>query len=168
MASPRAKIFKSSRLVLISGLALILSACLSADIEEIVQRQCPSVAILNTADILMVEGAKVEIDKAALKCFINREKDDELLAAVTLSGRATARQQVPLFLAALDEKDAVISRTQYQVQMSSGVFTLTLPSIAYGKKGAAQTPRLVAGFVLTPDQLTANRAAYRQKLGLGD
>jgi hypothetical protein len=43
-----------------------------------------------------------------------------------------------------------------------------LPPVIYGKKGDGSKARLVAGFVLTPAQLAANRADYRQKLGLGE
>lgn len=170
MADPMLKILKTTRLIAASALGLLLSGCLGLgnDVDEIVQRQCPSVAIVATADKLVVEEASFEITEARLKCFINRDNEDELLAAVTLSGRADARKQVPLFLASLGENDAILGRTQYKVTLAQGDFTLTLPNYSYGKKGNERKPRLVSGFVLTQAQLAANRAAYRKTLGLSD
>jgi hypothetical protein len=167
MALISANSFKHSRLVSLLGLTLLLSACLGVDVDEVVQRQCPSVSVLNTADRLVVDGASIEIDTASLKCFIDRDNNDELLAEVTLRGRADKNQQVPFFLAALID-DAVTSRTQYKVGLNGGEYEITLPNMAYGQKGAGQTPRLVIGFVLTQEQLAANRAFYQEKLGLGD
>ncbi len=170
MAKSMLKIMKTTSLLVVIGFGLILSGCLGLgnNIDEVVQRQCPTVAVLTTADVLVVDGLTVEISKAELKCFINRDEEDELLASVTLSGRAGAKRQVPLFLAALDDKDVVIGRTQYRVTIPAGPFSIKLPNMAYGKKGAGQKRRLVAGFVLTQAQLEANRAAYRKKLGLAD
>lgn len=170
MAEPMQKMLKTGRLIAVAGLGLLLSGCLGLgkDVDEIVQRQCPSVAIIATADTMTTEDATFEISKARLKCFINRDNEDELLAAVTLSGRAGANEQVPLFLAILDENDAVLARTQYKITLGQGDFTLTLPDFSYGKKGDKQKPRLAAGFVLTPAQLATNRAAYQEKLGLGN
>jgi len=170
MADPMLKILKTTRLIAASALGLLLTGCLGLgnDVDEIVQRQCPAVAILATADKLAVEEASFEITEAQLKCFINRDNEDELLAAVTLSGRASAKRQVPLFLATLGENDAILSRTQYKVTLVQGDFSLTLPNFSYGKKGSEQKPRLVSGFVLTQAQLAANRAAYRKTLGLID
>ncbi|MBL70188.1 MAG: hypothetical protein CML95_01385 [Rhodobiaceae bacterium] len=163
-------IMKTTRLIAVAGFGLILSGCLGLgnNIDEVVQRQCPTVAVLTTADVLLVDGLTVEISKAELKCFINRNEEDELLASVTLSGRADGKRQVPLFLAALDDNDVVTGRTQYRVTFPTGPFSIKLPNMAYGKKGDGQKPRLVAGFVLTQAQLEANRAAYRKKLGLSD
>ena len=168
MALISAHAFKSSRFFAVLGLTLFVSACLGVDVDEVVQRQCPGVSVLNTADRLVVDGSTIEIDSASLKCFIDRDNNDELLAAVTLRGRADKKGQVPLFLAALNENDAVTSRTQYKVRLSGGDYEITLPNMAYGEKGADQKPRLVIGFVLTQAQLAANRAFYLEKLGLGD
>ncbi|CAI8203175.1 MAG: Uncharacterised protein [Alphaproteobacteria bacterium] len=170
MAKSMLKIMKTTRLIAVAGFGLILSGCLGLgnNIDEVVQRQCPTVAVLTTADVLVVDGLTVEISKAELKCFINLDEEDELLASVTLSGRGDAKRQVPLFLAALDDKDVMTGRTQYRVTFPAGPFSIKLPNMAYGKKGDGQKPRLVAGFVLTQAQLEANRAAYRKKLGLGD
>ncbi len=170
MAKSMLIIMKTTRLIAVAGFGLILSGCLGLgnNIDEVVQRQCPTVAVLTTADVLLVDGLTVEISKAELKCFINRNEEDELLASVTLSGRADGKRQVPLFLAALDDNDVVTGRTQYRVTFPTGPFSIKLPNMAYGKKGDGQKPRLVAGFVLTQAQLEANRAAYRKKLGLSD
>ena len=170
MADPMLKILKTTRLIAASALGLLLSGCLGPgnDIDEIVQRQCPSIGIVATADKLVVEDASFEITEARLKCFINRDNEDELLVAVRLSGRAGAGKQVPLFLASLGENDAILARTQYKVMLAQGDFTITLPNFSYGKKGSKRRPRMVAGFVLTQAQLAANRTAYRKTLGLSD
>ena len=48
------KILKTTRLIAASALGLLLSGCLGLgnDVDEMVQRQCPAVAILATADKL--------------------------------------------------------------------------------------------------------------------
>ena len=159
---------KTPRLVSLLGLTFLLSACLGVNVEEVVQRQCPGVSVLNTADRLELDGAAIDIKTASLKCFIDRDNGNELLAAVTLRGNAAREQRVPVFLAALNSDDTITSRTQYRILLNAGPYEITLPNMAYGEKGAAQKPRLVLGFVLTQEQLAANRAAYQKKLGLTD
>jgi hypothetical protein len=149
-------------------LPVFLSACLGANVDQIVQRQCPSVAILNTADKLPLDGQTVELNAASLTCSIDRNQDNALLADVTLTGRVSEKVKMPIFVAALDIENRQLSRTQFAVTGQGGVFNLTLPPVIYGKKGDGSKARLVAGFVLTPAQLAANRADYRQKLGLGE
>ena len=150
------------------GLSFFVSACLGADVDKIVQRQCPSVALLNTADKLPRDGKTVELTSASLTCSINRAEDDALQAVVTLTGRASEKVKMPIFVAALDADNQQLSRTQFAVTAQAGNFSFTLPSVIYGKKDNAGKARLVAGFVLTEAELKANRAEYSQKLGLGE
>jgi hypothetical protein len=159
---------KSVRLALVSLLSLALSACLGANIDQIVQRQCPSIAILNTADVLRLDGASATLSGASLSCSIDRDAEDMLLATVTLTGSVSQQQKLPFFVAVLDADKSQLARTQFAVTAAGGAFSLALPPVEYGKKGDGKKPRLVAGFVLTPAQLAANRAAYRKKLGLGE
>lgn len=156
------------RLALVSLLSLALSACLGPNIDRIVQRQCPSIAILNTADVLPLDGARAELSGASLSCSIDRDAEDMLLATVTLTGSVSQQQKMPFFVAVLDADKSQLARTQFAVTAAGGAFSLALPPVEYGKKGDGKKPRLVAGFVLTPAQLAANRAAYRKKLGLGE
>ncbi|MCH1569206.1 MAG: hypothetical protein L7U47_07315 [Alphaproteobacteria bacterium] len=154
--------------IIVVCLSLFLSACLTGDIDEIIQRQCPPVAILTTADVLPLNAGTAELQTARLKCFIDNDNEDELLAKVTLSGRAQSKQEAPVFLAVLNAEDRVVARTQYKVNLPSGAFSMTLPSIVYGKKGGRTDLRLAVGFVLSKNQLAENRAALRKKLGLAD
>jgi len=155
---------KITRLAVVVALSALLSACLGGDIDEVVQRQCPPIAVLVTADVLPRDAA-VYLDTATLKCFINRDAEDVLQAEITLSGRSVVAQQVPLFVAALGDNDRQLARSQYKISLQAGNYTVTLPLFVYGKKGGRK-PRLVAGFVLSEAELAANRAAYRKKLGL--
>jgi hypothetical protein len=76
-------------------LPVFLSACLGANVDQIVQRQCPSVAILNTADKLPLDGQTVELNAASLTCSIDRNQDNALLADVTLTGRVSEKSKCP-------------------------------------------------------------------------
>ena len=77
-------------------LPVFLSACLGANVDQIVQRQCPSVAILNTADKLPLNGQTVELNAASLTCSIDRNQDNALLAEVTLTGRVSEKVKMPI------------------------------------------------------------------------
>ena len=158
----------ASALMAALSLSVFLSACLGGNVDQIVQRQCPSVALLTTADKLPLTGKTVELSAASLTCSINRSEEDALQAVVTLSGRVSEKVKMPIFVAALSADNQQLSRTQFAVTAQGGDFNLTLPAVIYGKKGDGRKARLVAGFVLTQVQLEANRADYRQKLGLGE
>lgn len=165
-ADKQAQKTNRTRLAVLGALGALLSGCLGADIDEVVQRQCPPIAVMVTADVLPRPAAAAHLDAATLKCFINRDDDDNLQAEIVLSGRSAVAQQVPVFVAALVGAERQVARTQYKINLPAGDYAITLPPFIYGQKGDGLKPRVNAGFVLSEAELAANRAAYRKKLGL--
>ena len=153
-----------AKLALIAALTV---SCGPVTIDEIRAAQCPPVAPLATADYLQVDGATAHISDASLTCYIDKDTKD-LLAEVTLFGRLSEPGvSLPFFVAALNEQGEVISRTQFKVTPSTTSYSYPLPKLAYGTFGSENLKaRLVVGFVLTPAQLDANRAAYAKKIGI--
>lgn len=153
------------RLIAVTLFSLALSAC--GGVDQIVERQCPEIDVLATADSWRSGDVTAQLTSAQLTCFIDRDTDD-LLADIKLQGTISeSGVDVPFFIASLNKEDGVINRVQYQVKVGQTAFVYELPRYKYGARSAlADKPRLVAGFVLTPAQLAANRTAYRKRLGM--
>ena len=153
------------RLLLTGLMALSLTAC--GGVDEVVETQCPEIAVLATADIWQADGKSAQMQTARLTCFVDSETD-ELLADIQLTGSASqAGMALPFFVATLDVNGAVTNRLQYKVKASDTSFSLNLPRFTYAMRlTMLNKPRLVAGFVLSKDQLAANRAAYKKRLGI--
>ena len=154
----------------IPALALMVgltASCGPVTVDEIRATQCPPVAPLATANYLTAEGVTAHISDASLTCFINRESKD-LVAEVTVFGTVDKTgTSLPFFVAALNEQGEVLSRTQFKVAPSAAEFSYNLPHVAYGQFGSDNLKaRLVVGFVLTPQQLRDNRAAYAKRIGV--
>lgn len=155
----------NKRLLLTGMMALLVSAC--GGVDEVVEDQCPEIAVLATADNWQSGAQAAQMKTARLTCFIDA-KTNELQADITLTGTASkAGLELPFFVATLDKNDAVTNRLQYKVKAGDTRFTLNLPRYNYATRASlVNKPRLVAGFVLTDEQLAANRAAYRKRLNL--
>lgn len=152
--------------VILAGFAtLMLASC--AGVDEIVENQCPEIAVLATADSWQGDGVAAQMDTVRLTCFVD-SKTDELLADIQLTGTTSkAGTELAFFVATLNDKDAVTHRLQYKVTAGSTSFSFDLPRYVYATRATLPgKPRLVAGFVLSEAQLVANRAAYRKRLGL--
>ena len=151
----------------IAALGFLLAGCVGVGVDQVVEGECPPVAPLATADRLPANGFEARITAAQLSCYVDRGSGD-LLAEVTLTG-ATDKSgvELPFFVAALDDKGVIISRTQMKVTPSATQFSYALPKISYGRKGSdSLKARLVVGFVLSDAQLAANRRAYSRAIGL--
>ncbi len=148
-------------------MAAALSGCARLGLSELETRLCPPVDILATTDTLPLGDKRASLRDASLKCFV-KSSDNALMAEVTIRGNAAVGSQLPIFIAALDRDDKIIARVQYKLTARDKRFSLTLPAFAYGTKGDDKKPRLVAGFILTEQQLDDNRAAYGKQLGLVD
>lgn len=153
------------RLLLTGLMAFTLAAC--GGVDEVVENQCPEIAVLATADMWQADGKTAQMQTARLSCFVD-SKTDELLADIKLTGTASqAGMDLPFFVATLDMNGAVTNRLQYKVKASGTSFTLDLPRYIYATRVTMlNKPRLVAGFVLSESQLAANRAAYKKRLGI--
>lgn len=157
---------KSKIFALFVGAAAI-AGCAGQSFNEVAVGQCPPVAPLATADGLSSGGVQARIGSVSLVCYVDGQNDD-LLAEVSLSGTVSQSGiELPFFVAALDEKGSIINRTQMKVTPSAETFSYKLPKINYGRKGSENVKaRLVVGFVLTPQQLAENRAAYAKSIGI--
>ena len=67
------------RLLLTGLMALTLTAC--GGVDEVVETQCPEIAVLATADIWQADGNSAQMQTASLTCFVDSETD-ELLADI--------------------------------------------------------------------------------------
>lgn len=153
------------RLMLIGLVSLTLSAC--GGVDEVVTSQCPEIAVLATADHWAAGDVTAQMQNAKLSCFIDTQTN-QLLADIRITGKVSQTGiELPFFVATLTKQDRITNRLQYKVTVSQNNFRFELPRYAYGTRAnVAERPRLVAGFVLSKDQLKANRAAYRARLGI--
>ncbi len=154
------------RLMVIGFCGLFLAAC-GGNVEEIIAEQCPEIAVLATADRIEIDGVKAQMNTARLTCFVDSDSE-QLLADIRIKGKVSdSGVELPFFVATLDKDNRINERLQYKVTVSNLDFSFDLPRYPYATRlTMANRPRLVAGFVLTPEQLDANRAAYRQRLGI--
>ena len=150
------------------ALGLSLAAC-GASLDKVVEAQCPPADVLVTADNWQQSGVRAQLIGAELECFIDSQTN-ELQASVQVRGTVSqAGTRLPLFAAALNTQDEIVARTQVQVTPSKTEYKLAIPKFVYGQKAAGSAKaRVVVGFVLTPAQLQANRAAYAKQLGLAE
>lgn len=154
------------RLMIIGFCGLFLTAC-GGGVDEIIAEQCPEIAVLASADRIDIDGVTAQMNTARLSCFVDSDSD-QLLADIRLKGKASASGvELPFFVATLDKDNRITERLQYKVNVSNRDFSFDLPRYAYATRlTLANRPRLVAGFVLSQEQLDANRSAYRQRLGI--
>ena len=140
-----------------------------ASLDKVVEDQCPRVDVLVTADSWQQGGVTAQLQLAELTCFID-SKTDDLLAEVKVRGSVSQNGlSLPLFAAALNTKDEIVARTQVEISPSKTDYSLSLPKFVYGQKAAETAKaRVVVGFVLTPEQLEANRRRFAKQLGLRD
>ena len=153
------------RVLFIASATMLVAAC--GGVDEIVKDQCPEIAVLVTADVWKQDKASAQMKSVRLTCFIDGDSN-ELLADIRLKGVASeAGLALPFFVATLDKENRITDRLQYKVKVGKTDFAFDLPRYVYGTRDKlADRPRLVAGFVLTPAQLKANRADYRDRLGI--
>jgi hypothetical protein len=148
------------------ALGLSLAAC-GPSLDKVVDAQCPPVNILTTADIWQQGGIRAQLSLVELACFID-SKTDELQASVRVRGTLNQTgTDLALFAAALNTQNEIVARTQVKASPSESAYSLMIPKFVYGQKGGESAKaRVVVGFVLTPEQLQANRATYKRQLGL--
>jgi len=158
---------KLMRSICVLAFASGLAAC-AGGMNKMAARQCPPINILATAERLPMGDSQAVLTSASLQCFSKSGTDKILLAKVTLRGQAAKGTKLPVFVAALDRQDDIVTRVQYRLTARNNKFALTLPPMEYGQAGDGKRVRLVAGFVLSGTQLGDNRAKYRKKLGLLD
>lgn len=152
--------------VILAALGVSLAAC-GGGLDKVKENQCPPVNILATADSWQQGNVVAQLETVELTCFLDT-KTDALQAEVQVRGNISAPgQPVSLFAAALNAQDEIVVRTQVKVTPSGPDFALTIPKFAYGQKAAESArARVVVGFVLSAEQLAANRRAYAAQLGL--
>tara|TARA_B110000971_G_scaffold194139_1_gene207614 strand:- start:1442 stop:1936 length:495 start_codon:yes stop_codon:yes gene_type:complete len=140
-----------------------------ASLDKVVETQCPRVDVLVTADSWQQGGVTAQLQLAELTCFID-SKTDDLLAEVRVRGSVSQiGVSLPIFAAALNAQDEIVARTQVKISPSETAYRLSIPKFVYAQKASEDAKaRVVVGFVLTPDQLEANRRVFAKQLGLRD
>ena len=75
---------------------------------------------------------------------------------------------VTIFAGLVDKDEAVQARTQKDVRVGQGRFEIEMPALTYSiaELGAVDLAAFLAGFVLTPEQLEANRSEWRDNLNI--
>ncbi|HCQ81183.1 MAG: hypothetical protein CBD03_00705 [Rhizobiales bacterium TMED143] len=148
----------------------LLAACGGRDIAP---ERCPSGGVLATAESLPamqgtgVDGKSAEIYGVTVACS---RGDNGSEAVVTVYGELFGVQDtnVTIFAGLVDKDEAVQARTQKDVRVGQGRFEIEMPALTYSiaELGAVDLAAFLAGFVLTPEQLEANRSEWRDNLNI--
>ena len=144
----------------------LLAACSG---NYIPAERCPYGGVLATAENLptadgtaaLLYGAKVSCERA----------DEGIKAEITVFGdmlSSAKNMNLIIFAALVDKNDNVVTRTQEDFEVQQGLFEVEMPILVFdpsdtGSRGQAE---FFVGFVLTDDELNANRAAWRKSLNL--
>ena len=144
--------------------ASLVAAC--GGTQKLARSACPPAGVLATADSWHMAEQKVQLTGVSRDCV--KTKDDKLLAKVVVRGtQSQIGKNFPLFLAVVGENGNMIARTQYRLTAADETFSLVLPDFQFSElKNRDPKAELIVGFVLTKEQLAANRATLRKQLGL--
>ena len=127
---------------------------------------CPPVGLLATANSWQQGAQQVRLLEVRHNC--RKTADDKLLAQVVVRGvQNQVGKSFPIFLAVVDANGDIMARTQYALTAADEEFSLTLPDFQFARlQNRDPEAELIVGFVLTKQQLAANRTALRKQLGL--
>ena len=131
--------------------------------------RCPYGGVLATAENLptadgtaaLLYGAKVSCERA----------DEGIKAEITVFGdmlSSAKNMKLTIFAALVDKNDNVVSRTQEDFKVKQGLFEVDMPILVFDPSDTGSTGQaeFFVGFVLTDDELNANRAAWRESLNI--
>ena len=131
--------------------------------------RCPYGGVLATAENLpaadgtaaLLYGAKVSCERA----------DEGIKAEITVFGDMLSSAQnmnLTIFAALVDKNDNVVARTQEDFKVKQGLFEVDMPILVFDPSdtGSGGQAEFFVGFVLTDDELKANRAAWRESLNI--
>ena len=131
--------------------------------------RCPYGGVLATAENLpTADGVAALLYGATVLC----ERIDEGVGAeVTVYGDmllGDTKTNITIFAALVDKDDNVLARTQEDFNVKQGRFEVDMPILQFDASniGSAGQAGFFIGFVLTDDELNANRAAWRENLNI--
>ena len=131
--------------------------------------RCPYSGVLATAENLpTADGVAALLYGATVLCERGNEGVD---AEVTVYGDmllGDKKTNITIFAALVDKDDNVLARAQEDFNVKQGRFEVDMPILQFDASniGSAGQAGFFIGFVLTDDELNANRAAWRENLNI--
>ena len=97
--------------------------------------------------------------------------DEGIKAEITVFGdmlSSAKNMNLTIFAALVDKNDNVVTRTQEDFKVKQGLFEVDMPILVFDPSdtGSPGQAEFFVGFVLTDDELSANRAAWRESLNI--
>ena len=152
--------------ILVLFLMPLLAACGG---NYVPAERCPYGGVLATAEnlptadgtVALLYGAKVSCERA----------DEGIKAEITVFGdmlSSAKNMKVTIFAALVDKNNNVVTRTQEDFKVKQGLFEVDMPILVFetSDTGSTRQAEFFVGFVLTDDELNANRAAWRESLNI--
>ena len=131
--------------------------------------RCPYGGVLATAENLpTADGAAALLYGATVLC---EKADESIEAQITVYGDMVSSAKnidVTIFAALVDKDDNVLARTQEEFNVKQGRFEVDMPVLQFDARNIGSTGQagFFIGFVLTDDELDANRATWRENLNV--
>ena len=131
--------------------------------------RCPYGGVLATAENLpTADGAAALLYGATVLC---EKADENIEAEITVYGDMVSSAKnidVTIFAALVDKDDNVLARTQEEFSVKQGRFEVDMPVLQFDASNIGSTGQaeFFIGFVLTDDELNANRTAWRENLNI--
>ena len=131
--------------------------------------RCPYGGVLATAEKLpTADGVGALLYGATVLC---EKADDSIKAEITVYGDMVSSAKnidVTIFAALVDRGDNVLVRAQEEFSVRQGLFEVDMPVLQFDASNIGITGQagFFIGFVLTGEELNANRAAWRENLNM--
>ena len=131
--------------------------------------RCPYGGVLATAENLpAADGTAALLYGAKVLC---EGADEGIKAEITVFGdmlSSAKNMNLIIFAALVDKNDNVVTRTQQDFDVKQGLFEVDMPILVFDPSDTGSTGQaeFFVGFVLTDDELNANRAAWRESLNI--
>ncbi|MGB1118459.1 MAG: hypothetical protein ACPG30_07120 [Parvibaculales bacterium] len=131
--------------------------------------RCPYGGVLATTENLpTADGTAALIYGAKVMC---ETAGEGIEAEITVYGDMLANAKnmdVTIFAALVDKDDNVVTRTQEDFKIKKGLFEVDMPVLVFDPTDTGSTGQaeFYVGFVLSEDELKANRAAWRENLNI--
>ena len=131
--------------------------------------RCPYGGVLATAENLpTADGAAALLYGATVLC---EKADESIEAEIAVYGdmvSSAKKIDVTIVAALVDKDDNVLARKQEEFSVKQGRFEVDMPVLQFDASNIASTGQagFFIGFVLTDDELNANRTAWRENLNI--
>ena len=131
--------------------------------------RCPYGGVLATAENLpTVDGTAALLYGAKVSC---ERADEAIEGEITVFGdmlSSAKNMNLTIFAALVDKDDNVVTRTQEDYKIKKGLFEVDMPVLVFDPTDTGSTGQaeFYVGFVLSEDELKANRATWRENLNI--